>query len=105
MFTFLKIIFITFVVLYLAGLLGRWFLRRWIMKKQEEFTRRFDGQGGATFRQYTWSSRQGYDRQPPKQEGEIKVQRTARQGKKVRGQIGEYVEYEEVEVEETRTDD
>lgn len=99
---FLTFIFITFLVLYLGGMLGRWFLRRWIVKKQEEFTRRFGEQGGATFRQYTWSSGSN-GQQTTRKEGEIKVQTTMRQQKKASRQVGDYVEYEEVE--ECRTED
>ena len=46
----LSFIFFLIVGFYLAGLLGRLLLRRWIIRKQKEF----EQGGNPFFRTYTW---------------------------------------------------
>lgn len=64
------------------------------MRKQREFSQRF-GEG----RQYGAGSGRP-DRRAGRKEGEINVQRTAPEDKKVSKTVGEYVEFEEVEITE-----
>ncbi|MCD7970336.1 MAG: DUF4834 family protein [Alistipes sp.] len=94
--TFLTFIFVTVLVLYLAGQLGKWLLRRWILRKQREFAEKFGEQAAGFGQAYTWSTGTRRQRQSATAEGEIRVQRTRREEKKARGQIGEYVDFEEV---------
>lgn len=97
---FLSIILSIILVVYLMGLIGKWLLRRWIYKKQKEFETRFGNPGG--FRQYTWTSggaggnASGGNAKPSSAEGDVKVQYTERSEKKVSGNVGDYVDYEEV---------
>ena len=74
----LSFIFFLIVGFYLAGLLGRLLLRRWIIRKQKEFE-----QGGNP---------------KPKPEGKVTVEQTRMTQKRVSGDVGDYVEYEEIKV-------
>lgn len=91
--------FILYVILgfYLLGLIGRFFLRRWVAKKQKEFEAN-GGSPGGFYRTYTWGGRGKNTEKEQKPEGDITIQRTQISEKKVSGTIGDYVEYEEVEV-------
>ena len=61
------------------------------------------GQPGGYYKQYTWGNRNGTRRERPAREGEVKVEAGTAPEKKVSDRIGDYVDYEEVEiVEETR---
>lgn len=85
---FLSFIFYTIITLWLLGLLGRWLMRRWLRKKQREFSEQFGG--GAQYQRNRSSRRQNG------REGDVRVQQTARIEKKVSGNVGEYVDFEEV---------
>ena len=74
----LSFIFFLIVGFYLAGLLGRLLLRRWIIRKQKEF----EQGGNPFFRTYTWGGG-GHSRMTQK---------------RVSGDVGDYVEYEEIKV-------
>ncbi len=80
--------FILFVVLafYLLGIVGRWFLRRWITRRQREFERAFGGHGAS--RPGSAGNRGGRD-------GEVRVNAGSSAPRRVRSDVGEYVEYEE----------
>ncbi len=90
----------TILFFYLAGIVGRWALARWVQKKQREFEQQ--GGNGPYSRVYTWGSR-GQGNRARKPEGEVSIQRTQAAEKRVSKNIGDYVEYEEVEVEATET--
>jgi hypothetical protein len=87
--------FILFLIIgfYVAGLIGRVLLRRWIMRKQKEF----EQGGNPFFRTYTWSSgSQTRNDSQPKPEGKITVEQTRVTEKRVSGEVGDYVDYEEI---------
>lgn len=87
--------FILFLIIgfYVAGLIGRVLLRRWIMRKQKEF----EQGGNPFFRTYTWSSgSQTRNDSQPKPEGKVTVEQTRVTEKRVSGEVGDYVDYEEI---------
>lgn len=87
--------FILFLIIgfYVAGLIGRVLLRRWIMRKQKEF----EQGGNPFFRAYTWSSgSQTRNDSQPKPEGKVTVEQTRVTEKRVSGEVGDYVDYEEI---------
>lgn len=90
----LTFIFGTIVIFYLLGIIGRWALVRWVQKKQREFAEQ--GAGGAYSRTYTWGGG-GARESAKKPEGEISIQQTQSSEKKVSKNIGDYVDYEEVD--------
>lgn len=95
--TFISIIFFTVVGLYLLGLMGKFLLRRWILKKQREFQEQFGGQAGQgqSYRQ-SWSFG-GNRHNEPSKEGEIKVETSVNNSeKRIKKDVGEYVDYEEI---------
>ena len=83
--------FILFLIIgfYVAGLIGRVLLRRWIMRKQKEFE-----QGGNPF--FRSSGSQTRNDSQPKPEGKITVEQTRVTEKRVSGEVGDYVDYEEI---------
>ena len=94
---FLTFIFFTIVGIWLLGQIGRLLIRRWILKKQREFAEQF-GAGAAG----GYNAGAGAGRAKNRREGEVHVQQTDGGGRKVNRSVGEYVEFEEVEmVEET----
>ena len=89
----LSVILFLIIGFYVAGLIGRVLLRRWIMRKQKEF----EQGGNPFFRTYTWSSgsqtRNDSQRKP---EGKVTVEQTRVTEKRVSGEVGDYVDYEEI---------
>ena len=85
---------------YLLGVIGRWALRSWVRREQRKFERSGGNPAGGFYRTYTWGTGTGQReaQQPPRQEGEVTVRRTHAEEKKVDRTIGDYVEYEDVEV-------
>lgn len=70
----------------------------WIDRKRREMEQ---GMGGTAYRTYTWGQRSGAQQQQRRggtsHEGEVKVQQVRRTpDKKVRGDVGDYVDYEDV---------
>lgn len=95
--------FILFAILgfYLLGYLGRLLLRIWIRRQQKKF----GNDPGAFYRTYTWGAGQRKEQHAERKEGEIFVDQSLKTEKKVKGSVGDYVEYEEVEItEQTQTD-
>lgn len=90
--TILSFILFLIIGFYLARLLGRLLLRRWLVRKQKEF----EQGGNPFFRTYTWGS--GTNREEPRRrpEGKVTIEQTRIIEKQVSGEVGEYVEYEEV---------
>lgn len=86
--------FILFLIIgfYVAGLIGRVLLRRWIMRKQKEF----EQGGNPFFRAYTWSGNQTRNDSQRKPEGKVTVEQTRVTEKRVSGEVGDYVDYEEI---------
>ena len=66
----LSFIFFLIVGFYLAGLLGRLLLRRWIIRKQKEF----EQGGNPFFRTYTWGGGGHSRNAKPKPEGKVTVE-------------------------------
>lgn len=99
--------FILFIVIgfWLLGIIGRWALRSFILRKQREMEEQFGSGGGSqtfgsgNFRGfYTFGGSPGGSRSSaPKSEGEITVERNQEpDGQGVSKKIGEYVEFEEI---------
>lgn len=93
---FLSFLFFLILGFYVVGVLGRWLLRRWIGKKQQEFAERFGGAFSGGGRGYSWNSG-ARTRRPSPREGEVTVQQVSRAPeKRVSSTVGDYVEFEEV---------
>lgn len=91
--------FILFLIIgfYLAGLIGRLLLRRWIIRRQKEFEQ---NGGNPFFRTYTWGAG-AHQQQSRQREGDVTVQQTAQSAeKKISREVGDYVDYEEVKEKE-----
>lgn len=80
------------VLLALVGLLViRYRIRRLQRRMEQEA-----GQGGGAYRTYTWGFGQER-RKENRNDGDVTVQRTTAARKKVSREVGEYVDYEDVE--------
>ncbi|MCD7963684.1 MAG: DUF4834 family protein [Rikenellaceae bacterium] len=90
----LEIILIIVAIFYLLRILAKYLFRRFIRKSQEEFEKRFGGEGGY-YKQYTWGTKGSAGEE--QKEGEIKITKIDDKQKKVNSQVGDYVEYEEYE--------
>jgi Sec-independent protein translocase protein TatA len=90
---FLTVIFFIVVGVYLLRLLFRW----WIGKKIRQFQQRMAGNAAQ-------GSAHGSSRRTPR-EGEIRVETGAAPEKKVNNRVGDYVEFEEVEITETTVEE
>lgn len=86
----LSFIVVTILVFYLIGVLGRALLGYWIRKKQKEFAQG----GGNPF--FQWRTSGAPRPKAGRPEGEITVEQTRVSQRKVKGGVGDYVEYEEV---------
>lgn len=94
---FLSFILTAILVIWLIGLLGRVMLRVWLVKKQRQFAEQFGPD--AQYRQSNWArAAGGSPHRDPAGEGEVRVQKTAQMEKKVSKAVGDYVEFEEVEI-------
>lgn len=98
---FLTFILLSVLIFYLLGMVGRWALLHWVRKKQREFE---NGNGSTYSRTYSWGSARARDRESggrsARPEGEVSIQQTHASEKKVNKNIGDYVEYEEVDATE-----
>lgn len=84
---FLTVLLFIVVGFWLAGKLGRWTLRRWVTKRQQQFEQQF---GGA------YGSNQSSGRRQQRPEGEVTVTKnTSKATPSVSKSVGEYVEFEE----------
>lgn len=105
---FLSIIICTVLGFWLLGIVTRWLLRYWIIKKQREMAQKFGSQGGFEsfgsgnfqgfygFGQQNQASGQDNKSDNKKEEGKVTIQQTQkREGYTVNRKIGEYVEFEE----------
>ncbi len=68
------------IFFWIAGLLGRFLLRRWINRA---------------------TSAAGGRQEQPRPEGEVRIRRTQPEERVTRRDAGEYVEFEEIEITET----
>lgn len=109
--TILGVIFSIIIGFWILGLVGRLFLKYWIVKKQRQMEEQMRNGGasggfgssgsfgGGNFRGFytTFGGGGGRAQQPPqpKPEGEITIEKTE-QPKTVNHTIGEYVDFEEV---------
>ncbi len=80
---FLSFIFWCILIFYVAGIAGRWLLRRWLRNKARQFEQAAAGNHAVP----------GEGR---RREGEVTVERIDPRQKHVNSKVGEYVEYEEV---------
>ena len=85
----LSFIVIAVLVFYLFGILGRALLGYWIRKKQQEFA-----QNGGPF--FQWRSGGNPRNNGNRPEGDIIVEQTQVHPRKVKGGVGDYVDFEEV---------
>lgn len=92
----LTFIFTAIIVIYLIGFVGRFLFRIWVARKLREMERN----GGNPGQPFFWSKSWGAAPKPPK-EGSVKVTKEGDDIRKVDKTLGEYVEYEEVEEDET----
>lgn len=97
---FLSILFFVVAGFYLLGWIGRMLLRWFILSQARKME-----QGGATFRGFTWSSGGSSNHKTEKKEGEVRVERKVQVEKKVNKQVGEYVDYEEVDEQKSDKND
>lgn len=90
---------------YFFKWLGKLLLFRWIERKQREFARQFgENGGGYTFKQYSWGGQgQKARNKERKPEGEVRIENVHPSPKRVNRNVGDYVEYEEIEVEYEET--
>lgn len=72
-------------------------LRVWLRRQQKRFA---NGEGPFT-RTYTWGAGKTYNQRQPKPEGEVTFKQVHQAGRKVNTGVGDYVEFEEVEIIET----
>lgn len=73
----LKFLIIFFSIIYLGGLLGRWFLKKWVTNlSNQQHNREYNN---------------------PRKEGEVTINTKPKNGSKKNSGEGEYVDYEEVE--------
>ena len=86
----LSFIVITVLAFYLFGVLGRALLGYWIRKKQQEFAQN----GAGPF--FQWRSGGNPQPRTERREGEVTVEQTRVSQRKVKGGVGDYIEYEEV---------
>ncbi len=91
---FLSFIFITIMVFYLLGWVGKILLRWWLVRKQREFADQFGQDQGSA---YAGDRRQDGADDARKKEGEVRVEQAQATSKKVNRNVGDYVEYEEVQ--------
>lgn len=88
---FLSVIFIIVLGFYVLGILGRLWLRWWILRKQKEFA---EGSAGGF---YSYGSRSHQKKRSGGREGDVTVEKMPGAGsKRVSGNVGDYVEFEEV---------
>ena len=104
---FLSIIFFTIIAFWLLGKISKWVLQAYIVRKQREMREQFGAEGG--YKTFGGGSFQGFygfggngPRQARKDEGEVVVEQTQTEGHTVSKKVGEYVEFEEVEISEVR---
>ena len=92
---FLEFLLGLILFFYLLGWIGRLLLRLWVCRMQRKFEQ--NPQEG-NFRTYTWNFG-GHNRRPntPKQEGDITIKTNTSSSKQVREDIGDYVDFEEIE--------
>ena len=78
----LKFLFFALVAFWLVGLILRASLSRWLTKRTEEYNR---------------AAKQAQRQAKGKREGDVVIERTHTEtGKKVRRDVGDYVEFEEI---------
>lgn len=105
--TLLTVILVTVALFYLLRIVGGWALRYWIRKKQRQFSQQFGGDGaGGDSRSFGGYSRRGAgDKREKTPEGQVTIHKVKEVEKRVSRNVGDYVEFEEVDVEvESRTE-
>lgn len=102
----LGVIFSIILIFWVLGIIGRMFLRYWVVKKQRQMEQQmrdggaggsFQSFGGGNFRGFysTFSGRPGEPQRSSKPEGEVTIEKSE-QTKATNHKIGEYVDFEEV---------
>lgn len=92
----LRFILYAMLGVLLLGIVVRIAFGIWLERRRREMENGMGG--GASFRTYTWGGRRNGDAgSSSSQEGEVKVQQVKRSpDKRVRGDVGDYVDYEEM---------
>ncbi len=91
---FLKFLFFALVAFWLVGLIFRASVNRWLRKRTEEYNRAAKQ-----------AQREAQRAARGKREGDVVIETTrTSSGKKVSRDVGDYVEFEEITVEEETTD-
>ena len=86
--------FLTVICFLILGFyLLQWLFRLWLHTRVDRIRREMEKNGG----QYTRTSGNSR-RERPAREGEVRVETGRAAGKKVSDRIGDYVEYEEIEI-------
>ena len=86
--------FLTVICFLILGFyLLQWLLRLWLRARVNRIQREMEKNGG----QYTRTNGNSR-RERPVREGEVRVETGRAAGKKVSDRIGDYVEYEEIEI-------
>lgn len=100
---FFKFLFFLIASFYLLGFIGKLFFRWWLLKKQKEFQQNRGSASGPFYsRTYTWGagnnnrSQDQDSRSRSSKEGEIHVDKTIQNHKKVNSKVGDYVDFEEI---------
>jgi len=91
----------TIIGFWLLGIISKWALRAFILRKQRQMEEQF-GSGGGGFSGFGGFGRGGSHANTRKSEGEVTIEQTEvrQDGYTVNKKIGEYVEFEEVETAE-----
>ncbi|MEG0500150.1 MAG: DUF4834 family protein [Rikenellaceae bacterium] len=92
---FLSVIFFIITGFYLLGAILRLVLRLWLTRKAKEFEKS-GGFGGFTSSGGGFQGFGGQQESRKSNEGEIKVQKTEQEQKRVSEKVGEYVDFDEV---------
>ena len=98
---FLSFIFFTVLAFYILGWIGRLLFGWWLRKKQRQMEEQLGQAGGYSYKKYNFGGKRGNARGSTRPEGEVVVETAAAPEKKVNRSVGEYVDFEEVEMEDT----
>lgn len=92
--TFFSVIFIVILGFYILGAILKLVLRVWLTRKMKDFEKSGKNFGGGF---YGFGQHQGGGAQhdESKREGEVKVERTDSEQRKINEKVGDYVDFEE----------
>lgn len=95
---FFSVIFFIILGFYLLGFILRLVLRVWLARKAKEFEKSggFKGFTGGFSGGFGSRGGNGYEEPKKEREGEVKIQKTEPEQKRVSERVGEYVDFDEV---------